>query len=71
MIIISTYSYHTVYCILLGIRRRPTLWEIKQHQAGWEDVKSASLLSALEIAQSQLIPMVELDKLKVSVTNDT
>ena len=56
---------------MLGIRRRPTLWEIKQHQAGWEDVKSASLLSALEIAQSQLIPMVELDKLKVSVTNDT
>ena len=53
-----------VLFILYGYRK-PTLWEMKQHRGGWEDVKSMPLLSALEICQSQQIPQIELDKLNV------
>ena len=43
------------------------MWEMKQHHGSWEDVKSTSLISALEICQSQQIPVIEVDKLKVCV----
>ena len=70
---ITSYIFSlSVCCNFHGILywcRRPTLWEMKQHRGGWEDVKSTSLVSALEISQSQQIPVIEIDKLKVSVIN--
>ena len=42
---------------------------MKQHRGGWEDVRSGSLISALEIGRSQQMSMIEQDKLKVCVTN--
>ena len=38
---------------------------MKQHRGGWEDIRSGSLIAALEIGRSQQLSMIEQDKLKV------
>ena len=57
-----------LYVILFGYSK-PSLWEMKQHRGGWEDIRSGSLVAALEIGKSQQLSMIEQDKLKVCMCN--
>ena len=51
--------------VILFAYSKPSLWEMKQHRGGWEDIRSGSLITALEIGRSQQLSMIEQDKLKV------